>query len=48
VVALAVNDTLLANVDADHYRPGKVGLFTGTWSWPNIQVGFDDFAIFEP
>jgi hypothetical protein len=39
---------LLVDIDSDQYRPGKVGLFTGTWSWPNIQVGFDDFAIIEP
>jgi S1-C subfamily serine protease len=46
--ALAVNDTLLADVDASHYKPGQVGVFTGTWNQTNIQVGFDEFAIFEP
>ena len=46
--ALAVNDALLVDVDADHYKPGLVGLFTGTWNQPNIRVGFDDFAILEP
>jgi S1-C subfamily serine protease len=46
--ALAVNDTLLASVDASHYKPGQVGLFTGTWNQANIRVGFDEFAIFEP
>ncbi|MBW6467115.1 MAG: serine protease [Brevefilum sp.] len=46
--ALAVNDTLLASVDASHYKPGQVGLFTGTWNQANIRIGFDNFAIFEP
>lgn len=46
--ALAVNDTLLADVDAYHYKPGQVGVFTGTWNQANIRVGFDEFAIFEP
>jgi hypothetical protein len=46
--ALAVNETLLADVDASHYTPGQVGLFTGTWNQANIRVGFDEFALFEP
>jgi S1-C subfamily serine protease len=46
--ALAVNETLLADVDASHYKPGQVGLFTGTWNQANIRVGFDEFALFEP
>ena len=46
--ALAVNDTLLVDVDAPNYVPGQVGLFTGTWNRPNIQVGFDAFLILEP
>jgi S1-C subfamily serine protease len=46
--ALAVNETLLADVDAAYYKPGQVGLFTGTWNQANIRVGFDEFAIFEP
>lgn len=46
--ALAVNDTLLADVDASNYSPGRVGLFTGTWNQPNIQVGFEEFMILEP
>lgn len=45
---LAVNDTLLVDVDAFHYIPGRVGLFTGTWNRPNIQVGFEEFLILEP
>jgi S1-C subfamily serine protease len=46
--ALAVNDALLVDVDADHYLPGQVGLFAGTWSRPNIRIGFSDFAILKP
>ena len=46
--ALAVNDTLLVDVDASHYRPGRVGLFTGTWNQANIRVGFDEFWILTP
>lgn len=46
--ALAVNDTLLADLDASHYQPGRAGLFAGTWNQPNIRVGFDDFLILEP
>jgi S1-C subfamily serine protease len=46
--ALAVNDSLLADVDATHFRPGEVGLFTGTWNQPSISVGFRDFAILLP
>jgi len=46
--ALAVNGTLLADVDASHYKPGQVGVFAGTWNQANIRVGFDEFAIFEP
>jgi S1-C subfamily serine protease len=45
---LAVNGTLLADVDDSNYRPGQVGLFTGTWNLASIRVGFDEFAIFEP
>jgi S1-C subfamily serine protease len=46
--ALAVDDILLVDVDSTYYRPGGVGLFTGTWSQPNIRVGFTDFAILLP
>lgn len=46
--ALAVNDTLLADVDATYYTPGQAGLFTGTWNQPIIQVGFKEFLILEP
>ena len=46
--ALAVDETLLADVDASHYTPGQVGVFTGTWNQVNIRVGFDELAIFEP
>ena len=46
--ALAVNDTLLADIDDYRYNGGSVGLFSGTWAQPNIQVGFDNFAVFGP
>ncbi len=46
--ALAINETLLVDVDSDYYQPGQVGLFTGTWNQPNIMVGFSDFAILKP
>jgi S1-C subfamily serine protease len=46
--SLAVNDTLLADVDGSYYQPGRVGLFTGTWNQPGIMVGFEAFEILEP
>jgi len=45
---LAINDTLLVDVDSNLYRSGEVGLLAGTYAQPNIMVGFSDFAIFKP
>jgi len=46
--ALAVNDSLLIDIDDYHYSGGYTGLFAGTWSGPHIRVGFDNFGVFEP
>jgi len=46
--ALAVNSTLLVDVDSDIYWPGQAGLFVGTWDQREIMVGFSEFAIYKP
>ena len=47
-LALAVNDTLLAETVDPAYLEGQVGLLAGCWEIPNISIGFDDFAILAP
>ncbi len=47
-LALAVNDTLLADIFDPNYIPGRVGLAAGCWETPGFQVGFEDFVILNP
>jgi len=47
-LALAVNDTLLAETVDPSYTAGQVGLLAGCWEIPNIRVGFNDFVILTP
>lgn len=47
-LALAVNDTLLAETFDPSYSAGQVGLLAGCWELPNISVGFEDFIILAP
>lgn len=47
-LALAVNDTLLAETVDSNYQTGRVGLAAGCWETPNFKVGFENFYIFEP
>jgi S1-C subfamily serine protease len=48
LIALGVNDILLAETVYDNYQPGMVGLVAGTFENPSISVGFDNFLIIQP
>lgn len=47
-LALAANDTLLAETVDPNYRPGSVGLAAGCWDNPNLRLGFENFYILQP
>lgn len=47
-LALAVNDTLLAETSDPDYVAGQVGLVVGTYENPALIVDFDDFTILNP
>lgn len=47
-LALAVNDTLLAETVDPNYLPGSVGLVAGCWDNPNLRLGFENFYILQP
>lgn len=48
LIALGVNDILLAETVYDNYQPGLVGLVAGTYENPFLSVGFDNFLIIQP
>jgi S1-C subfamily serine protease len=48
LVALGVNEILLAETVYENYKPGLVGLVAGTFESPNLSVGFDNFLIIQP
>lgn len=47
-LALAVNDTLLAETTDPNYLSGSVGLTAGCWDTPNLRLGFESFYILQP
>lgn len=47
-LALAVNDTLLAETVDPDYNAGNIGLVAGSYENPNVRIGFDDFFILQP
>lgn len=47
-LALALNDTLLAETTDPNYVPGRVGVAAGCYENPGISVGFDNFIIMRP
>ncbi|MFW5713543.1 MAG: hypothetical protein ACOCYU_02610, partial [Brevefilum sp.] len=47
-LALALNETLLAETVDPNYQPGRVGLVAGCWDNPDLRLGFENFNIFEP
>ncbi len=47
-LALALNDTLLAETIDPDYVAGRVALVTGTYENPNLTVEFDNFTILKP
>ena len=47
-LALAVNGTLMTETVDYDYTAGRVGLAAGCYTYPNLTVGFDDFAIYNP
>ncbi len=48
VLALALEDTLLAEITDPNYVPGLVGLTVESWDNPRAKIGFDNFYIMEP
>ncbi len=47
-LALAVNDTLLAETSDPDYSAGRVALVAGTYDNANLTVDFDNFTILNP
>lgn len=47
-LSLSVNDTLLAEVEDDSFRSGKVGLIAGAYNEPGVVVFFDNFKVYQP
>jgi len=47
-LALAVNETLLAETVDPNYQSGRVGLVVGAWDNPNFRLGFENFYILQP
>lgn len=47
-LALALEDTLLAEIVDPNYVPGLVGLTVESWDNPRAKIGFDNFYIMEP
>ncbi len=47
-LALALEDTLLAEITDPNYVPGLVGLTVESWENPRAKIGFDNFYIMEP
>ncbi len=47
-LALAVNDTLLAETVDPNYSPGRIGLLAGCYETPGLTIGFDNFLLLNP
>jgi hypothetical protein len=47
-LALAVNDTLLAETTDPNYVAGRVGVAAGAYENPDVIIGFDNFIIMRP
>lgn len=47
-IALAVNNTLLAETIDPDFIPGQIALLAGTWDNPDLSVDFDNFVLLRP
>jgi len=48
ILSLAVNDVMLAEIQDESFSAGQIGLITGAYDQPGVEVLFDNLVVTQP